>query len=104
MTALRLSNYKLPEFVRVAATFGSDQYAYAVTPNVDHLIRFCDEMSFRELYAGAEFILLDSRFLAMLLRFFVGARLPTCPGSDITAALFNEVIVPEDKIVGHWGH
>lgn len=99
MTVLRLSNYQLPEFVRIAADFGSDQYAYAVTPNVDHLIRYCEDASFRELYAGATFTLLDSRFLAMLLRITAGVRLPTCPGSDITAALFRDIIAPDDKLV-----
>ena len=41
-TIVRLHNYNLTEFADVAADFGCDDYAYVVTPNVDHLIRFCD--------------------------------------------------------------
>ncbi|MDP9065676.1 MAG: WecB/TagA/CpsF family glycosyltransferase [Pseudomonadota bacterium] len=96
---VQFSNCDLPEFMRIAASFGSDAYAYAVTPNVDHLIRFCDDASFRELYRTAGFVLLDSRFLAALLRVVSGLRLPTSPGSDVTAQLFDSVIAPDDKIV-----
>lgn len=85
--------------MRIAADFGTDTYAYAVTPNVDHLIRFHDDPSFRELYETAGFVLLDSRFLAYLLRMTSGLRLPVCPGSDVTAGLFGGVIAPGDKLV-----
>ena len=97
--SLLLSDCNLPEFMRIAQHFGSDEYAYAVTPNVDHLIRFCDDASFRDLYRSAKFVLLDSRFLARVLRLTTGASLPTCPGSDVTAHLFNSVIMPDDRIV-----
>jgi UDP-N-acetyl-D-mannosaminuronic acid transferase (WecB/TagA/CpsF family) len=73
--------------------------AYAVTPNVDHLIRYHDDAAFRDLYRSARFVLLDSRFIALLLRLTTGARLPTCPGSDITARLFADIIRPDDKVV-----
>ena len=61
---VQLSDCDLSKFINIAANFGSDSYAYAVTPNVDHLIRFCDDPSFRELYQTAGFVLLDSRFLS----------------------------------------
>jgi len=96
---LGVSNCRLPKFLRLAARFGTAEYGYSVTPNVDHLIRYCDDPAFRELYGGARFVLLDSRFLALVLRIATGARLPTCPGSDVTAALFDRVIAPDDKIV-----
>lgn len=96
---VRFSDCDLPKFIRIAAKFGSDSYAYVVTPNVDHLIRFCDDATFRELYRTADFVLLDSRFLALVARFLMGLRLPTSPGSDVTARLFDEVIEPDDKIV-----
>lgn len=99
LTTLLLSDCTLPEFMDIAEHFGSDEYAYVVTPNVDHLIRFCDHESFRELYRSARFTLLDSRFLALVLRLTTGARLPTCPGSDVTARLFSNVILPHDKVV-----
>jgi exopolysaccharide biosynthesis WecB/TagA/CpsF family protein len=96
---LTLSDCRLPEFVRIAEQFGSGEYGYVVTPNVDHVIRFFDDASFRELYRSASFVLLDSRFLARVLRMTTGARLPTCPGSDVTASLFSDVILPDDNVV-----
>jgi exopolysaccharide biosynthesis WecB/TagA/CpsF family protein len=96
---LEFSDCDLSEFIDIAAKFGVDDYAYAVTPNVDHLIRFCEDPSFRELYRTAGFVLLDSRFLAYLLRAVAGLTLPTSPGSDVTARLFEEVIGPDDKVV-----
>ena len=96
---VEFSDCDLSEFMKIAANFGSESYAYAVTPNVDHLIRFFDDASFRELYRTAGFVLLDSRFLAYLLRIVAGLRLPTSPGSDVTARLFDEVILPDDKVL-----
>jgi exopolysaccharide biosynthesis WecB/TagA/CpsF family protein len=96
---MEFSDCDLSEFMEIAAGFDSQAYAYAVTPNVDHVIRFWDDASFRELYRNAGFVLLDSRFLAYLLRLVAGLRLPTSPGSDVTARLFGDVIKPDDKVV-----
>jgi len=96
---LALSNTELSEFSKIAQGFGSEEYAYAVTPNADHVIRFCDDESFRSLYRSARFVLLDSRFLAHLVRLTTGERLPVCPGSDLIADLFSTVIQPDDVIV-----
>jgi exopolysaccharide biosynthesis WecB/TagA/CpsF family protein len=96
---VRFSDCDLTEFLRIAADFGTDGYAYAVTPNVDHLIRFSDDESFRDLYRTAQFVLLDSRFLAAVLRISVGLRLPTSPGSDVTQQLFEKVVKADDKLV-----
>lgn len=96
---LQFSNYDLPCFMHAAAHFGTDRYSYAVTPNTDHLIRYCDDPSFRELYRTAGFVLLDSRFLAYVLRAIYGVRLPTCPGSDVTSTLFERVIAKDDKVI-----
>jgi len=94
-----LSESMLSDFSLIARRFGSQEYAYVVTPNVDHLIRYCDDESFRELYSAARFVLLDSRFLARLMRLTTGIQLPVCPGSDLTAHLFKSVIEPDDVIV-----
>jgi exopolysaccharide biosynthesis WecB/TagA/CpsF family protein len=96
---VRFSDCNLLEFMRIAANFGSKTYGYAVTPNVDHLIRFCDDAEFRELYRTAQFVLLDSRFLAYLLRVSAGLKLPTSPGSDVTQKLFEDVVQADDKLV-----
>jgi len=86
-------------FATTAANFGYDRYGYAVTPNVDHLIRLHDDPSFRSCYATADHILLDSRFLSHLLRVTRNIRLAVCPGSDLTLRLFTEVIAPDDVLV-----
>ena len=96
---LSFSDCDVPKFMEVARRFGLESYAYAVTPNVDHLIRFNDEAAFRELYRTAQFVLLDSRFLSYVLRVVAGLKLPTAPGSDVTAQLFEQVIRPDDKVV-----
>jgi exopolysaccharide biosynthesis WecB/TagA/CpsF family protein len=96
---VEFSDCDLQQFIAIAAEFGSEKYAYAVTPNVDHLIRFCEDATFRELYRSAGYVLLDSRFLATLLRIVAGLRLPTSPGSDVTQRLFDQVIQPADKVV-----
>jgi len=92
-------DFDLQRFLPVSAAFGHDRYGFIVTPNVDHLIRSQDDASFREIQGVATFVLLDSRFAARLLRLFRAVRIPVCPGSDLTAALFARVIRPFDRIV-----
>lgn len=92
-------DFDLPRFLPVAAAFGQARYGFIVTPNVDHLIRCHDDAAFREIYRAAAFVLLDSRVVARLLRAFRSVTLPVCPGSDLTAALFTDVIRPTDRIV-----
>lgn len=89
----------LPKFLPIAADFGVREYGYVATPNVDGLIRLHDSESFRAQYADAAYILLDSRVASFLIRLVHGVRVPVCPGSDLTAALFQKVIGPEDRIV-----
>jgi exopolysaccharide biosynthesis WecB/TagA/CpsF family protein len=96
---VRLHNYGLIEFAEVAADFGSEDYAYVVTPNVDHLIRFCDDESFRKLYAEAGFILNDSRLLSRVVAVLKRVQLRVCTGSDLTERLLSHVIKPQDRIV-----
>lgn len=94
-----LDDYDLEGFLRVAAAFGGDRFAYVVTPNVDHLIRFHDDPAFRASYADAANVLLDSRFLSHVLRVSKGIRVRVCTGSDLTAQLFRRVIAPDDRVV-----
>ncbi len=96
---MRLHNYDLTEFVDVAAGFGCDDYAYVVTPNVDHVIRFCDDESFRTLYAEAGFVLNDSRLLSRVVNAAKGIQLRVCTGGDLTERLFSQVIKADDRIV-----
>jgi hypothetical protein len=94
-----LDDYDVEGFLRVASAFGGDRFGYVVTPNVDHLIRFHDDAAFRALYADAEYVLLDSQFLAHVFRVSKGVRVRVCTGSDLTAQLFRRVIVPDDRVV-----
>src|SRR3984957_20286939 len=97
--SFKLDNYDLDQFVRQASEFGQDRYGFAVTPNVDHLIRFHSDAAFRALYADSTYVLLDSRFLSHLFALTRGARIAVCTGSDLTAQLFARVMRPDDTIV-----
>jgi exopolysaccharide biosynthesis WecB/TagA/CpsF family protein len=98
-STFQFDDYDVAGFTDVAAGFGQDRYGYAVTPNADHVIRLHEDASFRSLYAAADYILLDSRFLAHVLRITKGIRLPVCTGSDLTEKLFSDVISPDDPMV-----
>ena len=98
-TALNIDDYDLPEARDLFASFGSHRYGYAVTPNVDHIIRFHDDARFRDLYSDATYVLLDSRFLARILSLLRRQRLRVCLGSDLTTAMFKSVIKPLDQVV-----
>lgn len=94
-----IDDFGLPEFTSVAAGFGQDRFGYVVTPNVDHLIRYYEDPTFRAQYRAADFILMDSRFAANLVRLLKGVHLPVCTGSDLTAGLLQHVVRPADRIV-----
>jgi len=97
--SLRFDNYDVDGFADVAAGFGQGRYGYVVTPNADHIIRLSESVSFRALYAAANYVLLDSRFLAHVVRSARQIRLPVCAGSDLTAKLFSDVFFPDDALV-----
>jgi exopolysaccharide biosynthesis WecB/TagA/CpsF family protein len=98
-TPYLLDDYDVNAFVRVASSFGMERFGYVVTPNVDHLIRYHDDASFRSRYADAAYVLLDSRFLSHIFRVSKGIRVRVCTGSDLTAQLFARVISPDDSLV-----
>ena len=60
----------------LVGAYGSDRFGCLVTPNVDHLIRLGEDPEFRRIYSEANFVLLDSRVAARLLRLRNGLRLP----------------------------
>jgi N-acetylglucosaminyldiphosphoundecaprenol N-acetyl-beta-D-mannosaminyltransferase len=94
-----IDDYDVGEFAAVAARFGRERCGFVVTPNVDHLIRYYEDPTFRAQYRAADFILMDSRFAARLVRLLKGVRLPVCTGSDLTARLLSDVVQPTDAIV-----
>jgi exopolysaccharide biosynthesis WecB/TagA/CpsF family protein len=98
-TVFELDDYDLAKFLPIAASFGSDKYGYVATPNVDGLIRVHESPSFRAEYAQAAYVLLDSRVAAFLFRLVHKVRVPVCPGSDLTAALLQQVIRHHDRVL-----
>lgn len=94
-----MDDYDIGSFLPIAAQFGQSRFGYVVTPNADHLIRLHREHSFRALYSDATYVLLDSRFIAHLLRLTQKLHLPVCTGSDLTAKLLQQVIRPDDKLL-----
>src|SRR3979411_2005239 len=67
-----IDDFGLPEFTAVASSFGYERYGYVVTPNVDHLIRYYEDPTFRAQYRAADFILMDRPFAARLSRRLTG--------------------------------
>ena len=99
MVICEIDNSNLSSFSSTAAEFGLEHYGYVVTPNVDHLIRYCEEPSFRALYRSAQYNLLDSRVVALAARLLKGMHLAICPGADLTAELLRHVVSPLDPII-----
>jgi len=97
--SLTFDDFDLPSFTAVASSFGQDSYGFVVTPNVDHIIRFNEEASFRDLYAAASYVLLDSRFANALFQVFKGRTVPVCTGSDLVASLLKMSVRVSDRIV-----
>lgn len=97
--AFTVDDYDLDGFAAEAARFGTSRYGYAVTANVDHLLRLHRDPAFRAAYADAAYTLLDSRFLARLLSLTRRLTLRICTGSDLTARLFAGVLRKDDKVV-----
>jgi exopolysaccharide biosynthesis WecB/TagA/CpsF family protein len=95
----KIDDFDLTGFVSVAEMFRPDRYGFVVTPNVDHLVRYYDDPTFRDHYAAASYVLMDSRFASGLVWLLKGLRLPVCTGADLTARLFNQVVRASDRIV-----
>jgi exopolysaccharide biosynthesis WecB/TagA/CpsF family protein len=83
---------------RLAARPAPAPFAYVVTPNSDHLVRLSASPDLRPLYENAALRLLDSRVVARLARVFGLAAPPVVTGSDLTAALFDRVVGPDDPL------
>lgn len=96
---LPIDDYDLASFEPIAAGFGTGRFGFVVTPNVDHVIRYYDDLQFRALYAAADYVLLDSRVLSLLLRVTRGLQVRVCTGSDLTAEIIGNIVAADDRIV-----
>lgn len=92
-------NLDMAGFLRAATGFGTKRFGYVATPNVDGLVRACEDPNFLASYTKADFVLLDSRVAGLLFRLAYGIRIPVLPGSDLTSILLDRVIQPEDRVV-----
>lgn len=99
MLRLTFDDCDLEAALERVTAFDRNRFGYVVTPNVDHLIRYAEDRTFREAYAAASFVFIDSRFLARLLKLLRGQPIRVCPGSDLTAALFRRLLRPDDPTV-----
>lgn len=83
---------------RCADITASDPFRFVVTPNVDHVVRLNKEPDiFKPLYKAAWLSVCDSRILQLLAK-INGPALHAVPGSDLTAALFADVIDKDEPI------
>ncbi|MBB5686627.1 WecB/TagA/CpsF family glycosyltransferase [Sphingobium boeckii] len=78
----------------------SPRFSYIVTPNVDHVVKLKPSTptkatdAFNAAYDAAALRLCDSRILRRLARSY-RINLPLVAGSDLTAALFDEITAYE---------
>lgn len=98
-TILDIDDYSLEEALALVDAFGTERFGYIVTPNVDHVIRHYQDARFRDLYAQASYVLLDSRVLARTVGLVKRQVLRVCLGSDLTTAVLSSVIRPTDVAV-----
>ncbi len=98
-TVHEMDDYDLESFVPVASSYGQERFGFVVTPNVDHMIRFHEDATYRAHCRSAEYVLLDSRFASRLVQLTKGVKLRVCTGSDLTATLFAKVIHPSDRVI-----
>lgn len=86
---------------RLQSVSAKGPYEFLVTPNVDHVVRLHNRdtalPTLGDIYRQANYCLCDSNILALLAK-WRGVGLPVIPGSDLTARIFSEVLVPGDRI------
>lgn len=82
---------------RVSERDAGRGFAFVVTPNVDHLVRLSRDPVLAPLYAQAWLTVCDSRVLELIAG-LSGEAVDVTPGSDLTEALFERVISPDDAI------
>lgn len=82
---------------QLKAATATSPYGYVVTPNVDHVIRIYQEPALRSAYRAARLCVCDSQILRMLAR-LSGLKLELVRGSDLTAAILEQIIDDGDTV------
>jgi exopolysaccharide biosynthesis WecB/TagA/CpsF family protein len=83
----------------LAARGAASDFAYVVTPNVDHVVRLHKggDDAHWQAYRGAALSICDSRVLRGLAR-ACGVGLPVTTGSDLVRVLFQEILNEDDVV------
>jgi exopolysaccharide biosynthesis WecB/TagA/CpsF family protein len=82
---------------RIVGRTPSRPFVFAVTPNVDHLVRLRRDGVLAPLYAQAWLTVCDSKVLELMAA-MSGEEVDVTPGSDLTAALFEHAIQPDEPV------
>lgn len=82
---------------RIRTIDETSPFKYIVTPNVDHVVRLNRDSSLREYYSKAWLSLCDSAPISAFA-LLLWVDLPIVTGSDLTEAMFREVIRDGDRV------
>ena len=82
---------------RIVMRDAAKPFAFVVTPNVDHLVRLRRDGILAPLYAQAWLTVCDSKVLELMAA-LSGEDVDVTPGSDLTAALFEHAIQPDEPV------
>lgn len=96
---------ELTECLTIIRQHYTRQFAYVVTPNVDHVVRINNsKLQLAEVYNNALLSICDSRIIR-ILAYICSKNIPeVITGSDLTRLMFEKVIVPGDSITIIGGH
>jgi exopolysaccharide biosynthesis WecB/TagA/CpsF family protein len=82
----------------VGARDADSDFAYVVTPNVDHMVRLASaEEDILLAYENADLCVCDSRVLKQVAR-LCGVPLSVVPGSDLVASIFDQLLRHGDRV------
>ena len=82
---------------RISARDPASPFAFVVTPNVDHLVRLRRDRVLAPLYAQAWLTVCDSKVLELMAA-LSGEDVDVTPGSDLTGAVFEHAVQPDEPI------
>lgn len=68
---------------------GAFDQKIVVTPNVDHIVRYYEDDSFKSIYDKCDIFLNDSKILKLLSKFSKKPLKTVVPGSDLTQIIFE---------------
>jgi exopolysaccharide biosynthesis WecB/TagA/CpsF family protein len=103
---VEFDNLTMEETVNwIVANFSSSKFKYIVTPNIDHLERLINsEIDISSNYTNSDLCLCDSRVLKIMLHLKKYHLNSVLPGSDLTAELFNNGHLANQKVLVFGGN